>query len=555
MMNPVRWWLSPTILLVTVMISVALGEFTPDQLIWSSELCNELGYGGEFEFCAELFFCEGDNDEIDDNQRERKLLRSNIRRKEMEHKYYDGLSSTDDMNESYEEGNGTTMMTMGETTAEGEDMNGDANKAKFGWKLSQTASCSWPGPLIRMKRGHKYGLFVHGSGNEEVFTNLHTHGLHVPGHGNGDDVTRKVSGNDVIIYQMDIPAYHMGGTYWYHSHYHGKTCEQVSGGAFGMLIIDDDGEGVGTDDAMVKALLSRDNELLLVATNLAGPWIANGAAGSKIDTYIIEHEAWYRLRVLTVNTDSHQSQQTISFDKDACDVYALAHDGIFLFQVPAATDKYEFVMSVSSRLDVAIQCRQKSKIKINNHVIAIIETESVDNVQSRSPWVGGVKDASWASTRPPYLEDLRDKDVDESFYVKVGETNLNGKGYSPTDPLCAGGSDFTYGTIQEWTLHTSTHPLHIHMYPMQIVSCGDDFEVGEYYDTVMKTTGDCIVRMNFVDIGGRTILHCHIFQHGDQGAMGFVNVVGGPVIDGPRYSKCDNEPCDAPVIPNTCQSD
>ncbi len=46
----------------------------------------------------------------------------------------------------------------------------------------------------------------------------------------------------------------------------------------------------------------------------------------------------------------------------------------------------------------------------------------------------------------------------------------------------------------------TNHPLHVHIYSMQIVSCGDDFEVGEYYDTVTKTTGDCIVCMDYVDI-------------------------------------------------------
>ena len=41
--------------------------------------------------------------------------------------------------------------------------------------------------------------------NVGMATNLHTHGLHLPGTGNGDDVTREVRPGECIFYQYELP--------------------------------------------------------------------------------------------------------------------------------------------------------------------------------------------------------------------------------------------------------------------------------------------------------------------------------------------------------------
>jgi len=64
---------------------------------------------------------------------------------------------------------------------------------------------------------------------------------------------------------------------------------------------------------------------------------------------------------------------------------------------------------------------------------------------------------------------------------------------------------------------------------VQSLNCGGDFEAGEYYDVVSRA---CAVRfdMNAATSSayeGRTIMHCHILEHEDQGAMGWMDVLGG----------------------------
>jgi hypothetical protein len=60
-------------------------------------------------------------------------------------------------------------------------------------------------------------------------------------------------------------------------------------------------------------------------------------------------------------------------------------------------------------------------------------------------------------------------------------------------------------------------------------ACGD-FEDGEYYDTV--AANGCLVRFDLNPATssvyeGRTIMHCHILAHEDQGAMSWFDVVAG----------------------------
>ena len=68
-------------------------------------------------------------------------------------------------------------------------------------------------------------------------TNLHTHGLHVSPAGNGDNVLLNIAPQTNFPYEINIPADHPSGTFWYHSHRHGSTALQVSSGASGVLIV------------------------------------------------------------------------------------------------------------------------------------------------------------------------------------------------------------------------------------------------------------------------------------------------------------------------------
>ena len=61
--------------------------------------------------------------------------------------------------------------------------------------------------------------------------------LHVSPAGNGDNVLLNIAPQTSFPYEINIPADHPSGTFWYHSHRHGSTALQVSSGASGILIV------------------------------------------------------------------------------------------------------------------------------------------------------------------------------------------------------------------------------------------------------------------------------------------------------------------------------
>jgi FtsP/CotA-like multicopper oxidase with cupredoxin domain len=73
-------------------------------------------------------------------------------------------------------------------------------------------------------------------------TNLHTHGLHVSPAGNSDNVLLNIAPQTKFPYEINLPADHPSGTFWYHAHRHGSTATQVASGTSGVLVIKGDRE-------------------------------------------------------------------------------------------------------------------------------------------------------------------------------------------------------------------------------------------------------------------------------------------------------------------------
>ena len=87
-----------------------------------------------------------------------------------------------------------------------------------------------------------------------------------------------------------------------------------------------------------------------------------------------------------------------------------------------------------------------------------------------------------------------------------------------------------FGSIEEWMLtNTSTldHPLHLHVWPMQIVEQdGQPLESVLWQDVVNIPARSTVrVRIAFDDFNGRTVYHCHILDHEDAGMMGVIQAL------------------------------
>jgi FtsP/CotA-like multicopper oxidase with cupredoxin domain len=126
------------------------------------------------------------------------------------------------------------------------------------------------GPAIEVKPGNTLQIFLHNAldakdptcaanapPGPECFNtiNMHFHGLHVSPAGNSDNVLLNIAPQTHFEYEVNIPADHPSGTFWYHPHRHGSTAIQVASGASGALIIRGDRHYVGGAPGDIDTIL------------------------------------------------------------------------------------------------------------------------------------------------------------------------------------------------------------------------------------------------------------------------------------------------------------
>ena len=354
-------------------------------------------------------------------------------------------------------------------------------------KVGEGGVCgATPGPLIRMTPGNTYKLTLHNSAPQGTKTNIHTHGLHIVGAGDSDNVYREVDGGLCLDYTWDIAANHPPGTNWYHPHLHGMTNVQTGGGAFGMLIIE--------DDPNENTLTLPDNEKLLQISALTKSVLGNGNTDEVLE---FENGRWYRLRVSVVTPTA--KPKALTFD-GGCEVYKVASDGVWhtknFNEYPGPT----FSVTGASRADFAIKCTGTGtvswgpKLAASFSVVGFLRTRNLE-----------VLDLGEAPPRSSSLTGILEASVpQENVYdVSLNAATINGVKYPE------GLGTIAWNQVHEWKISGSgSHPFHLHLYHMLIVEptgCEGDYKFGEFYDT-LSTSSKCTVRFKTADFGQRMVM-------------------------------------------------
>ncbi len=242
----------------------------------------------------------------------------------------------------------------------------------------QGGAYSIPGPTLNMVPGNKYVLRfrnllpyeapspAHNEFKDPNITNVHTHGLHISGESPGDDVTRMFEGGFGGDYVYDIPADHMGGTFWYHAHHHGSTFLQVSTGGFGFIIIDDSQDQIPANVAAMEerhiligyldpSAAGTGGDTLVSGTFQPG-WTVNGTVDGDL---VIPPDTWQHWRVLVADSDARTKDVTIGAN---CETMLLARDGVWRTSAPKDLPTRTLNLTGASRADLAVRCSGESEI-------------------------------------------------------------------------------------------------------------------------------------------------------------------------------------------------
>ncbi|MDF3313342.1 multicopper oxidase family protein [Rhodococcus sp. T2V] len=404
-----------------------------------------------------------------------------------------------------------------------------------------------PGPTLRIRPGDRLRVRLRNRLTEP--TNLHLHGLHVSPAGNGDNPFLRIEPGQDFDYEYQLPDTHLPGVYWYHPHHHGLVADQIFGGLYGAIIVDDpepipvtrervlvisdltlDSAGRIAPASMMDRMLGREGNLVLVngqhrptVTAVPGTWERWRIVNACVSRYL-------RLRL------DGQHLQLLGLDSG---------------RFPAPRPVEEIVLAGGNRADLVVSTTAGSAqllaLPVDRGAMGMghpgmrdIPPRGQDATETilAAVEVSGVAGPQPAPLPPqPTPRDLRRETVAATATFTLDAGMGMGMG------MDAGGMRFTIdgrefdpdrtdhtvrmGTVEEWTLVNNSpmdHSLHLHVWPMQLLRTGGRVvtEIIRQDVVDIPARSRVTVRVAFDDYPGRTVYHCHVLDHEDLGMMGVI---------------------------------
>jgi FtsP/CotA-like multicopper oxidase with cupredoxin domain/peroxiredoxin len=414
------------------------------------------------------------------------------------------------------------------------------------------------GPVIHVRPGTsldirlenqlpaEYSSGSHGVNDPHGFntTNLHTHGLHVSPKRPADDVFLEIPPGGDFDFHFDIPTDHPAGTFWYHAHKHGSTALQLASGMAGALIVDgglDDAPGIREAKERILVLqqfvyhqnagepasvspedIYENEPLPIVAVN-----------GQVTPTLLMRPGEVQRWRMIHAGIED-----PISLRLDGISLHEIAVDGLAL---GTRVERDAIELYPGYRSDVLI----KAPSELGTYVL----TTEVSNLKRtfRKRLVAATGVLKLVIGGPPLEmalpapEDLRiyaaftDADVPGDDEIEPAEREIrlkddrafqiNDEKFDPAHVK----QRIRLGSAEKWTVKAVSggHPFHIHVNPFAIRLPSNDASPNRWLwrDTYFVGEEDRFeMRSRFRKHSGKTVLHCHILDHEDQGMMQVIEI-------------------------------
>lgn len=402
-----------------------------------------------------------------------------------------------------------------------------------------------PGPTLRVRAGDRLAVSLHNGLAER--TNLHVHGLQVSPEGNSDNPFVMIEPGDSFDYEYRLPADHPPGLYWYHPHHHGVVADQVSGGLYGAIVVEDpDPIPAARERVLVISDLTLD-----ASGNLAGATAAERMRGREGELVLVNGQLKPALGIRSGERERWRIVNTcvaryLRLRLDGQDLQLLGLDS-GRFETPESVE--EVLLAPGNRADLWVTAAPGA---------AVLRAVAYD--RGSTAGMGGMMGGNGAGAtegtidlatvtvtgadvaalpaipRQPAPADLRGATVTARrefvFAMGMGGGMGGGMGFTINGREFDGGRvDTTVqgDSVEEWTLTNTSpmdHPLHLHVWPMQVVDQG-----GRAVDSVLRqdvvnvpARSAVRVRIAFTGFTGKTVYHCHILDHEDNGMMGVIDV-------------------------------
>jgi len=403
-----------------------------------------------------------------------------------------------------------------------------------------------PGPTLRVRPGDELQLRL--TNHLDAPTNLHTHGLRVSPEGNSDNPFVKVDPGSSFDYRIRIPADHPAGTFWYHPHHHTTTADQIFGGLAGALLVeaahdprvDHDRVLVITDTTLnddgtvaeaggMDRMMGRRGRLVLV-NGLTRPTLT--AAVGTVERWRIVNACASRILPLRLTGPG---------------LMQIALDGMYLPQPRLVAS---LLLAPGNRADVLISAESPGQFELSADPYHDMDRKDTDSGKADPPISLAALTVNGTALRKPRLPATLPATFDPTgpvtgtrkvtLAMSMGDAGgLAGLGLGGMDmQWTIDGRQFDparddqtvrAGAIEEWTVVNDSpmaHPFHLHVWGFTVVADeSGNLASGTPQDVVLVPAHGWVrIRVAFTRFSGRSVYHCHVADHSDDGMMATVKV-------------------------------
>lgn len=392
-------------------------------------------------------------------------------------------------------------------------------------------------PTIRIKKGDKFELDFKNS--LEKATIIHWHGLIVPEEMDGHPKDA-ISTQETKEYKYKINQ--KAGTFWYHTHPHGRTGEEIYYGLSGLYIVEDEDEkklNLPSGEFELPLIIQdrrfdKKANLIYKETELDN----NGVLGDVILVnstpfpYKNVKNTKYRLRIL-----NSSSARTYRLAFEGIESFALIGTDGGLLEKPIILK--DIVIAVAERIDIIIDFKDKkigdtvtlktlgfkeasnfatnqkypsldAKMDIMKFKVTQLSTSSSAQLPRKLSSIPRMKESDASKTRSVTME-----------IIEGGMWTLNKKPYD----MERIDDRIKLGSTEIWELKNTAHmahPFHIHGVHFQILDRTRkiDFPTDKgWKDTVLVMPVETVRIIVKFTMPGLFVYHCHILEHEDHAMM------------------------------------
>jgi suppressor of ftsI len=387
-------------------------------------------------------------------------------------------------------------------------------------------------------------------------TNLHFHGMEVSPRAPQDDVlTMIASPGQTLHYDVHVPANHIPGLFWFHTHPHGESAEQDLDGMSGAIVV----EGIDRYAPSVRGLRER---VLVVRTmdarsddaqllqrlraqmsvpakgcdtsheNVQGFATVNGALRPTIAIAPGERQFW---RIVNAQPESFLD---VALDGEPLEVVALDGEPLAYRNPARRTMKVRHLLvPPAGRLEAIVtgppagaHAALRTRCVDTGPAGDINQAQVLADIVSRTASDTPMQTVP-VSSQPPVYKSVVGLAAAErarpQFVVRFSEGNhrfyINGRIFSmDAKPM----TTVHVGTYQHWRIVNEAkemHPFHIHQAHF-LTFAQNRIAVRNpvWLDTVnVPAASNVDVAIDFTNpvIRGMAVFHCHILNHEDKGMM------------------------------------